>query len=99
MKIPGIPEPFGSQILAALEDPTVDRIVLFGSRAKGNYHAGSDIDLALYGPIDSLVLLELYGRVTDLDLPWKVDLVAINLVDHADLLAHIERVGIDLSEQ
>jgi predicted nucleotidyltransferase len=39
------------QILAAF--PAVEKAVLFGSRAKGNMHARSDIDLALIGTVGS----------------------------------------------
>ena len=28
----------------------VDSVVLYGSRAKGTYHPGSDIDLSIMGP-------------------------------------------------
>ena len=34
-------------LLAKIHD--VDRVVLFGSRARGDYHRASDIDLAVYG--------------------------------------------------
>lgn len=29
--------------------PQIEKAVLYGSRAKGNYKTGSDIDLTLYG--------------------------------------------------
>jgi predicted nucleotidyltransferase len=35
------------QILASY--PQIEKAVLYGSRAKGNYKAGSDIDLTLFG--------------------------------------------------
>ena len=46
----GLPERTVVQICAVLAQyPAVERAVLYGSRAKGNYKPGSDIDLTLYG--------------------------------------------------
>ena len=46
----GLPDLTVAQICAVLAQyPQVDRAVLYGSRAKGNFKPGSDIDLTLYG--------------------------------------------------
>jgi uncharacterized protein len=38
------------EIINALQQhPEIDKVVLFGSRAKGNYKPGSDVDLAIKG--------------------------------------------------
>ena len=29
--------------------PEIDKVIIYGSRAKGNYRAGSDIDISMYG--------------------------------------------------
>ncbi len=55
--------------------PQVEKAVLYGSRAKGNYRPGSDIDLTLLG--ESLNLTELQKielELDDLMLPYKIDL-------------------------
>jgi predicted nucleotidyltransferase len=45
-----MPERVAKRIREVLEGhPNVRRAVLFGSRAKGNFREGSDIDLALEG--------------------------------------------------
>jgi len=75
--------------------PAIDRAVLYGSRAKGNFKPGSDIDLALFG--DSLTSRELGiidEELDDLLLPYQIDLSIFNQVDHAKLREHIERVGV-----
>lgn len=73
----------------------VEAVILYGSRAKGTYHAGSDIDITIKGKhiTDSLV-----GRieedVDDLLLPYSFDISSWNRIDNADLRAHIKRVGV-----
>lgn len=75
-------------------DPRVDRIVLFGSRAKGTHHEGSDIDLAVYGTrltrADAAAWQE---TLEDTLFPWSVDIVIMGADTHGQLRAHIERVG------
>ena len=74
--------------------PQVEKGVLYGSRAKGNFKPGSDIDLTLRG--DGLTL-SLLGNIDmaldDLLLPYEIDLSIYEQLDHAELLAHIDRVG------
>ena len=80
-------------VLAA--HPTVERAVLYGSRAKGNFHAGSDIDLCLVGVSLSLTeQLQIESELDDLLLPYKIDLSRFHAMDHPALLDHIQRVGV-----
>ena len=75
--------------------PAIDKAVLYGSRAKGNFKTGSDIDLTLFG--DSLTSRELGiidEELDDLLLPYQIDLSIFNRIDHAELREHIERVGV-----
>ena len=77
--------------------PRIDRVILYGSRAKGHYRQGSDIDLCVVGPALGVTdLFRIDAEIDDLLLPWKVDLSLRHLVESPDLLAHIERVGIPL---
>ena len=74
--------------------PQVKRAVLYGSRAKGNFKNGSDIDLTLHG--EGLVfrdLLRLMDELDELLLPYTIDLSLFHMIDHAALREHIERVG------
>ena len=74
--------------------PQVEKGVLYGSRAKGNFKPGSDIDLTLRG--DGLTM-SLLGNIDmaldDLLLPYEIDLSIYKQLDHAELLAYIDRVG------
>lgn len=80
--------------------PLVEKAVLYGSRAKGNYKNGSDIDLTLYG--DGLGLNELLtinSEIDDLLLPYSIDLSLFERLKTPSLREHIERVGIVFYER
>ena len=75
--------------------PVVEQVILFGSRAKGNYKSGSDIDLAIKGSdIDyetSVKLAEILNEETL--LPYFFDVVHYDLLTEPRLIEHIDRVG------
>jgi len=75
--------------------PEVEKAVLYGSRAKGTYKPGSDIDLTLYG---NEISLKQKNRILDeldeLDLPYSIDLSVFSQLSHVQLRDHIERVGV-----
>ncbi len=73
--------------------PGLAQAILYGSRAKGTFRPGSDIDLTLKGEITDQELLNLYGDLDDLCLPYKFDLSLYRQLDNQALLEHIERVG------
>lgn len=76
-------------------NPRVKRIVLFGSRAMGNYRPASDIDLALEGPELHLSdLLEFKRLIAELNLLLDVDLLICENISNKDLLSHIARHGV-----
>jgi len=75
-------------------EPLVERVLLFGSRVRGDYRADSDIDLAVDGPaLSATQLRQLQLRVDNLELLYKVDLVHLQGVRDAKFLANIERDG------
>ena len=75
--------------------PNIKAVILYGSRAKGNYRPGSDIDLAIQGEsLDLSTLLIIENQIDDLLLPWSVDLSLLHKIDKAALVEHIERVGV-----
>ena len=77
--------------------PAIQSVLLYGSRAKGNYRPGSDIDLSIQAPALGLSdLLAIENQIDDLLLPWTVDLSLLHQIDNPDLLDHIHRIGIPL---
>ena len=74
--------------------PAVEKAVLYGSRAMGNYKPGSDIDLTLFGDaLNTQELMNLDDELDDLLLPYRIDLSLYAKINHDDLLNHIQRVG------
>ena len=74
--------------------PQVLRATVYGSRAKGNFRPGSDLDLTLEGPeLTFHDLTRISMLLDDLMLPWKIDLSLLSHIDNAALLSHIQRVG------
>lgn len=77
------------------EQPDVERVILYGSRAMGNYRDASDIDLTLEGKNLGLEqLLKLENELDDLMLPYKIDLSLFHALDNPDLIDHVRRVGV-----
>lgn len=90
------------KIHAVLHDyPQVEKAILYGSRAKGNYRTGSDIDLVLQGGADLTlnVLYQILNELDDLLLPYTLDLSIYDQIDDPDVVAHIERVGVPFYEK
>lgn len=75
--------------------PNVQRAVLYGSRAMGNYRTGSDIDLTLEGDLHLQDINRLLLDIDDLLLPYQVDLSAFQDIDNPELVDHIRRVGVE----
>jgi len=72
----------------------IDKAILYGSRAKGNYRNGSDIDLTLVGnALDLSMLLKIENKLDDLLLPYNIDLSIFHKIENTDLIEHINRVG------
>lgn len=81
-------------ITAMLENHKIQKIILFGSRAKGEFKKGSDIDISVIA--DNLSLNELNQikvDVNELNLPYKIDIVNYNKIENKELKEHIDRVG------
>ena len=73
----------------------IQKAILYGSRAKGNFRDGSDIDLSLVGDdLDLTELLKIENELDDLLLPYKIDLSLFHRIENQDLIDHINRIGI-----
>jgi len=69
---------------------------VFGSRAKGNYKPYSDVDIVLYGDLNSIDVERVICDLDELPFVYKFDVVAYGLVKNPELREHIERVGISI---
>jgi predicted nucleotidyltransferase len=72
----------------------IEKVLLYGSRAKGNYQPGSDIDLVLMAPLlTTKHLLKIENDLDDLLLPYKIDLALYHHVQDQEIREHIKHVG------
>ena len=71
---------------------------LFGSRAKGNFRPGSDVDIALKGQSVNLddVREIAYALNEEGFLPYQFDIIDYNRIDNEALREHNDRVGMAL---
>ena len=75
--------------------PQISKVIIYGSRALGNFKPGSDIDLTVVTNETSLsFLFTIETAIDDLLLPYKVDLSLYSLLDNVNLKDHISRRGI-----
>ena len=72
----------------------IEKVLIFGSRSKGNYRAGSDIDLAVIGKdIDYRLILNPQCDIDDLGLLYSIDLLDYQKKKGTPIGNHIDRVG------
>lgn len=77
-----------------IQYPGIESVIIYGSRAKGNYRSGSDIDLTIKGK--GISLNELFRIENDLDdllLPYEIDLSLYDQINNTDLIDLINRLG------
>ncbi len=80
-----------------IKHPNVENVILFGSRALGNYKLASDLDLCIVGKnIDFIELASIEDEMDTLFLPWKIDLVLWSGIDNQKLREHIQKHGISV---
>ncbi|GAB2474490.1 nucleotidyltransferase domain-containing protein [Algoriphagus taiwanensis] len=80
------------------KNKSVERAFLFGSRAKGNFRSGSDVDLALKGKsLDFETIRQIsYFLNEETIMPYKFDVVNYHSIQEPELVLHIDRVGVKI---
>ncbi len=74
--------------------PQIERVLLFGSRARGAHDAGSDIDLAVFAPqITAEEFARLWSDIEALPIAFKMDIVLFDDSLNAQLKQQILRDG------
>lgn len=71
---------------------------IFGSRARGDYKKGSDIDIAVIDDVDDKTKFNIMNDFDLLDIPYMVDLVFIQDVTKEEFLKSIKRDGVNFHE-
>jgi len=81
---------------AVATQPEIEQLILFGSRAKGTYKPGSDVDLAIKGTAVTydtvLYLADLLNEQKP--LPYFFDVIDYQSIQEPELIKHINKVGI-----
>ncbi len=97
LKSTGLSQQTVHKIHAVLaKSPAIEKVVLYGSRAIGNYKHGSDIDITLFGTDLTLSnsVYPLEEALDELYFPYTFDISIFADLTHAKLREHIERVGL-----
>lgn len=76
------------------QHPEIEQALIYGSRAKGNYKTGSDIDLCLFGnTLNQKHLTKINQQLDDSTIPYQIDLSIHHTIDNPKFLDHITRIG------
>lgn len=87
-------------IIAVLKKyPQIEQALIFGSRARGDYKQGSDVDLVLKGTVEDIATQIGFSLNEDSLLPYKFDVLDYNSISNKNLIDHINRVGIIFYEK
>jgi predicted nucleotidyltransferase len=79
--------------------PQIERAVLYGSRAMGNYKEGSDLDFTLIGEGTEKIRGQVWNAFDDSNLPYMVDVSAFHTLTNENLKAQIEKYGVVFYER
>ncbi|WP_368490092.1 nucleotidyltransferase domain-containing protein [Clostridium sp. BJN0013] len=73
----------------------IEEVIIFGSRAMGNYKKGSDVDIALKGEyVNRKIVCRLSDDLNEeYPLPYFFDVVNYNDISNEELKKHIDNVG------
>lgn len=92
----GIKQNVLQAIIKLAKDNDVRKLILFGSRARGDYQERSDIDLAFYGGNSSRFILEVDEETPTL---LQFDVLDLDKPIQAELLESIKREGMVIYEK
>ena len=75
--------------------PAIEKLAIFGSRAKGTHKRASDIDMVVSGPhVTAEMILELQDLLEEETLiPYFFDVIRFETIQSEELIDHINRVG------
>lgn len=75
--------------------PEIQKVIIYGSRAGGNFKEGSDIDITLLGDnISDKLLSKIFWEVDDLDTPYLFDISIYSNLNN-EFQSEIDKKGKD----
>jgi len=89
----GLPENTVNELLDYFKSvPQIEKVVIFGSRAKGTYKNGSDIDFAIWSGEN--ISSRISGELDELPTPYKFDVVDYKTLTHENMKNSIDNYGV-----
>jgi predicted nucleotidyltransferase len=73
--------------------PSVEKVIVYGSRARGDYRKGSDIDLTMIGNITDDERFHIAAEIDALPMPYLFDISIFTKIKNENLIEHIKNVG------
>ena len=91
----GLPERTIKELLEYFKSkPEVKKVMIYGSRAKGNFNNGSDMDFALWTDGKSDYELRIEAELDDLETPYMFDVTDYKNLTHEGMKNSIDRDGV-----
>jgi len=95
----GIDQKVQEQIKELAQKYAIEKIILFGSRARGDNSEKSDIDIAVYPMPEFQNIGRFTSDIDELNTLLKVDMVFINKDTEAKLIHNISKEGVVIYER
>ena len=73
--------------------PEIEQVKIYGSRARGDYRTGSDIDLAFFFQSDTDLSCRLSWELDELATPYLFNVVDYHTLKNTELKKEIDRHG------
>ena len=90
----GLPQRTLDELLSYFNNnPDIEKVLIYGSRAKGNYRNGSDIDLAIWTD-NHKTFFSISSELNDLPTPYKFDVTDYKTLTHEGMKNSIDQDGI-----
>ena len=77
--------------------PEIDKVLLFGSRARNDHRVNSDVDICLFGKnVNHLILAKVSMDIDELNTPLSFDILNFNELNKVELIDNILKEGIEI---
>ncbi|MBQ5452455.1 MAG: nucleotidyltransferase domain-containing protein [Bacteroidales bacterium] len=88
---------FNALISVFPRHPEVESVILYGSRAKGNYKPFSDIDITLKGSaLTRQIMGRIFTEIDDLLLPYFLDISIYDKLTDKGFIEAVDNTGVEI---
>ncbi len=96
----GIRDNLFNELLNLFKKENIDKVILFGARARNDYKNNSDIDLAIiFDSDDNDNYIKLLTKLEELNTLFKFDVIDYNKITNATLKQKIDKDGITIYQK